>query len=190
MNCMYNMERTQRVGHGDGCCTLCPGVTEMNKHIFFKWPGAQHAWATITIFYEAAPQDSTLVDTDLIIDVIDECLIKSPHGMTCFFIVYHTCWLLQTYCNDKMYNTHRPHFSPRVTTDQAKTHLLATTQYNNSHKTCRRLRQATKLISPIRPQQARNHTQWHQKVGKSPEPLRYASLPYTTETTTCTLRHN
>lgn len=91
MNCMYNMERVQNIGHGDYSCQFCLGILKTTNHILFLFPKAQRGWASVAIFYEETPQDSTLVDARSIIDVIDSCLVKSPHGTAQIFIVYHTC---------------------------------------------------------------------------------------------------
>lgn len=147
---MYNMERAQRIGHGDGCCFVYPGKIETNEHIFFHCIKAHRGWAATTIYYEDTPQDNTILDANSIIDIIDNSLQKTLQGTAKLFVIYHTCWTLWSQRNDRMYSAQRPTFSPRITADQAQDHIEVATKYSNSHKKKMRLKKAATLILPSR----------------------------------------
>lgn len=154
MNNMYNEERALKLGHGDGCWSICPGIPGSNKHIFFRCPKAQRGWAATTIYYEASLQSSSLVDTSSIIDIINDSLTKSPQGIARLYVIYHTCWSLWKQWNDRMYNNRRPLFAPRIIANQMTNHISVAARYYTSHKKKRRLRQAAHLIRPIHPHAA------------------------------------
>lgn len=128
------MEGAQKTGHGDGCCNICPGQLETNEHIFFTCSKARRGWAANAIYYEESPQESALVDATSIIDIVDDSLHKTPHDTTRLFVIYHTCWSLWNHCNNMMYSTQRPQFSPRIIVDQAREHIVVATQYYTAHK--------------------------------------------------------
>lgn len=77
MNSMYNMVKVQKLGHGSGCCTLCPDELEMNDHIFFWCCKAQHRWASTTSFYKPQPQNNSLVDANSMLDIMNNNLQKT-----------------------------------------------------------------------------------------------------------------
>lgn len=79
------------MGHGDGFCPLCPGQQEINEHIFYTCQKAQQGWAAIANFYKAFPEQSTLIDAQSLIDILDGCLQKNSTSMARLFVVYHTC---------------------------------------------------------------------------------------------------
>lgn len=128
MNSMYNMERVQKVGHGDGCCTVCPSTQETNEHIFFGCYKARRGWVATILYYEAAPQESSVAAANPIIDILDGCLKKMPHDIAMLSVLYHTYWALWNHRNERLYQGCSPQFSPRVTTEQEIEHIMATTK--------------------------------------------------------------
>lgn len=145
------MERAQKIGHGDGSYSIFLGALETNEHIFFRCIKAQHGWAETAIYYKAVPHKNTLVAATSIIDILNGALQKTPQGTTNLFVIYHTCWSLWTHWNDRLCSTRHPTFSPRVTADQARDHIVATAKYSISHKKKCRLLKAAHLILPISP---------------------------------------
>lgn len=131
---MYNMERAQNLGHVDNYCNICPGQVESNKHIFFSCSKTRCKWVAIAIYYKEYPQDSALVDAASIIHIIDGCLSKTPHGIACLSVVYHTCWSSWSQCNDRLYSTRSQQFLVRIIIDQAIEHITMAAQYCKSHK--------------------------------------------------------
>lgn len=149
MNSIYNLVRAQKIGYGDNFFTLYPSQPKTNHHIFFQCYKSEQGWAATTIFYKQQPLNNSLVDAQLILDIIDGNLSKSPTDTTILSLVYHTSWKLWTQHNDRVYNHKHPLFSLLATANQAKEHIAVVDRYNKSHKKRRRLKKATTYITPF-----------------------------------------
>lgn len=88
MNGLYIVERANRMDHGDGCCSLCLGQIETIEHLLYQCLRAQCRWAGNTIYFEANPNQSFLVRTHSIINIINDSLFKTPHGMARLFVIF------------------------------------------------------------------------------------------------------
>lgn len=148
---MYNMICSQKLGHGDGCCPLCPGFEETNEHILFHCFKAQCGWAAIALFYEADTLNSSLTEAHSIMDIIDGCLEKTPLDTVRLFVVYHTSWELWDQHNDWMYNQKHPTFFAKKIAELAKERINVVARYSMSYKKWRRLKSAEEFIPPFRP---------------------------------------
>lgn len=63
MNGMYTTERANKMGHGDGLCSLYPGSTKIVDHLLYQCLKAQRRWVGNAIYFKANPNQSFLVHT-------------------------------------------------------------------------------------------------------------------------------
>lgn len=94
MHGIYTPKKARRLGHGNGCCTIFPGVPKTLEQIFYSCPKAQRRWAGNALYFKSNPYKSYLIDTSSFLDILGNRLAKTPMGTARLFVIYQTSWTL------------------------------------------------------------------------------------------------
>lgn len=97
---IYTLDMAQKLRHGNGCCTVCPGTQKTPEHIFHSYLKDQRGWAGNALYFKPNPYKIYLVDTSSFIDILDSGLAKTPIGSLRLFVIYQTCWTLWLHRNN------------------------------------------------------------------------------------------